>query len=457
MDHKSFGYISLIDRLPRIINKIIENCSTEGSKIKSACNASDDDLKNYIQHLKKIINDLVTNQCYELLTVDTTEARKWNAWIESQNNPRYFTNIWLYSECYVYRRIREAGELNNGLASFDPFEDQKAKAFEYALQLKCVVAEKLAPLLTIRDKKSQRDNFLNLLKLCLWSNQAISDLSLTDGDVLDADSGAGSLDPFKTIEYLKDQLIADHSEKIVDYVIAKTESLAKCSGGERADGKSVMFDIVCDNSGYELFTDLCLAHFLLSQKIVQKVRFHVKDIPWFVSDVTPKDFKYVINACREAKFNKTVTGPEPLSVSSESLNNIAGQWQQLVDEGAMLVLHDDFWTSPHMYKDMKKYDPSLYTKLQDAIAVMFKGDLNCRKLLNEVNWPTTTSFDNVLLGFHPTPVISVRTVKSDLVCGLPPGKAELLSKLDEKWMQKGDYGIILFSEKIEPLQRTGEN
>lgn len=49
-------------------------------------------------------------------------------------------------------------------------------------------------------------------------------------------------------------------------------------------------DIILDNAGYELFTDLCLADYLVTYKFVNTVRFHGKAIPWFVSDVTSQDF-----------------------------------------------------------------------------------------------------------------------------------------------------------------------
>jgi hypothetical protein len=43
---------------------------------------------------------------------------------------------------------------------------------------------------------------------------------------------------------------------------------------------------------------------------------------------------------------------------------------------------------------MKKYDYNLYRKLQFAVAILFKGDLNYRKLLGERNC-------NPVLGFEP--------------------------------------------------------
>lgn len=52
----------------------------------------------------------------------------------------------------------------------------------------------------------------------------------------------------------------------------------------------ILSDIILDNAGYELFTDLCLADYLITFKFVNTVRFHGKVIPWFISDVTSKDF-----------------------------------------------------------------------------------------------------------------------------------------------------------------------
>ncbi|KOB67790.1 Uncharacterized protein OBRU01_19291 [Operophtera brumata] len=58
----------------------------------------------------------------------------------------------------------------------------------------------------------------------------------------------------------------------------------------------------------------------------------------------------------------------------------------------------------------------------------------------------------VMFGFIPAPIIAVRTVKADLICGLPKGKWDALNKIDAKWMEKGDYGVIHFCAKAEPLK-----
>lgn len=51
-----------------------------------------------------------------------------------------------------------------------------------------------------------------------------------------------------------------------------------------------------DNSAYELFTDLCLADFLITYNFAEVIVFHGKAIPWYVSDVTKIDFDQFLNS-----------------------------------------------------------------------------------------------------------------------------------------------------------------
>lgn len=52
-----------------------------------------------------------------------------------------------------------------------------------------------------------------------------------------------------------------------------------------------------DNSGFELITDLCLADYLVSsgKGFFGKVRFRVKDCPWFVSDTMEHDIRWTLD------------------------------------------------------------------------------------------------------------------------------------------------------------------
>lgn len=79
-------------------------------------------------------------------------------------------------------------------------------------------------------------------------------------------------------------------------------------------------DIILDNAGYELFTDLCLADYLVTYKFVNIVRFHGKAIPWFVSDVTNQDFTTTIDYIAH-------------NIKSEILKELGKRWEGYMKSG----------------------------------------------------------------------------------------------------------------------------
>ncbi|XP_048000016.1 damage-control phosphatase ARMT1-like isoform X2 [Leguminivora glycinivorella] len=508
---QSFAYYSMKERIPVILTKVIDNLSKKG----------DGDSKALIEYVARLKNEVVTNKKYSKFLVGTPEADQWNEWLDSRQANTYFTDVWVFAECYVYRRLREGVELIPSLKDFDPFGEQKKQAFMDGLEAMCMTATQLTPMLSPSDKDKRKQDFMNLLKICLWSNKC--DLSLSVGEpVTLGEKGKDpaqqpAIDPFQMVIDFKDKLLADDTAKIADQVVAKAEAIGKAIANEQKEalaraaadkankgkgkGKApppppppppepaedgaepepppppvpcpakvlvpsaVQFDIVCDNAGFELFADLCLATWLVEQKIVTKIRFYVKKIPWFISDVTPKDFTELITMCCNAEYSRQAPAPEPkkplaegeappppTSVTSAELKALGKKFQRYYEDGVFVVSCEDFWTSPHVFKDMKKYDYWLYRKLQYAVAVLFKGDLNYRKLLGEKNVPPITPLLQALQGFQPAPLIACRTVKCDLICGLKKGRAEQLFKIDPKWMQTGDYGVIQFCPKAEPLK-----
>lgn len=162
------------------------------------------------------------------------------------------------------------------------------------------------------------------------------------------------------------------------------------------------------------------------------MRFHVKALPWFISDTTKYDFFWVLQKLAE------------LPDKSSSLPALATRWEEYLQSGRWVVEAEDFWTLPHAYNEMKAIDNNLYTKLSEATLVIFKGDLNYRKLVCETNWLPTECFANALQGFHPAPLVTLRTLKADLICGLQPGQAEMTAAKSRNWLTSGDYAVIQF-------------
>ena len=186
-----------------------------------------------------------------------------------------------------------------------------------------------------------------------------------------------------------------------------------------------------DNCGFELFTDLCLADFLITSKVVSSVKLRIKDQPWFVSDTTPSDLKWSLNQ---------------LLNSAGELSVIAQRWQKYLDDKIWTVHSDPFWTYPHCYNEMNSVDSDLYSQLAQDALVIFKGDLNYRKLVGDVNWQTTTPFPQALREFRPSDILAIRTAKADVMVGLQDGQAESTAAKDETWMLTGKWGVIQYAK-----------
>lgn len=84
-----------------------------------------------------------------------------------------------------------------------------------------------------------------------------------------------------------------------DILVDDTEVLWNFLSKSRSTSEPVTIDIILDNAGYELFSDLCLAAFFTSHNFADKIRLYVKSVPWFISDVTSQDFNWVIETMIE--------------------------------------------------------------------------------------------------------------------------------------------------------------
>jgi ribosomal protein L21 len=101
--------------------------------------------------------------------------------------------------------------------------------------------------------------------------------------------------------------------------------------------------------------------------------------------VVPHDFHWTINTLMES--------------SNANLSDLGKRWKQLVDLGKIVLVEtDDFWTSGYDYCKMEKVNAKLYQQLSESRLIIFKGDLNYRKLLGDFNWECDTPFDTALKG-----------------------------------------------------------
>lgn len=264
--------------------------------------------------------------------------------------------------------------------------------------------------------RDRQEDWLTLLQVCLWGNKC--DLSISAGSKMSA-----SGDPVESLQKLKPHILIDQGKEA-------WESL------QERGGKELTVDIVMDNCGFELFTDLCLADFLVSSGVTAKVRLRIKNQPWFVSDTTPADLHWTLSKLSE----------------DVELSSLGQRWSSYLSAGTWTSVADPFWTFPHDFSQMKETDLPLYNCLGQADLVIFKGDLNYRKLVGDLNWETTATFATALQGFRPAPILSLRTAKADVMIGLATGQAEEVTEKDPDWMVNGQWGVIQFADLPDKSQ-----
>lgn len=247
--------------------------------------------------------------------------------------------------------------------------------------------------------------------------------SMDNYDTSQVELSTGS--SMEQMQFMRTNLLSDHTSVLWDLV----ELLRQ----PKSSTEPRRIDIVLDNCGLELFSDACFADWLLSVGLADKVLLHFKQMPWFVSDALVKDFHWMVN--------------ELLSSDDKNLCSLGERWTRRIQDGSFVLTDHAFWTTSFEYAAMVSIANDLYTLLKQSYLVIFKGDLNYRKLLADRNWLYTENFSIALGGFEPTNVCALRTLKADLVTGLPPGAAARAAGDNKDWMVTGQYAVCQVRRK----------
>jgi uncharacterized protein with ATP-grasp and redox domains len=223
---------------------------------------------------------------------------------------------------------------------------------------------------------AERVIFTEMCEICLWGNA--TDLSLLTSLT------------YEDIQKLQGSEARKASEKniLVNDTKAAYDTLRDARKTKKGEERRV--DIVLDNAGFELFVDLILAGYLLSSGLATTVVLRPKTIPWFVSDVVPRDFADLLNALVDPQAFYTAADDsgrehEPLTdKEAEEVKFLFTQWSTFHAEGKLVLRPHPFWTGPGSYWRLPTTAPDLFDDLQSAELVLFKGDLNYRKLTSDV-------------------------------------------------------------------------
>ena len=358
-------------------------------------------------------------------------------------------------EIYFYRRVLDCtgyfgGADEEGSVLVDPFEQMKAEALDAALSSEALTktlehhlsqvraAAPASSLAGFWSKDVARkgafysslasstvpDHFQRIesnlraaLKGSLWGNRGDLALAPQDKDntqeacridKVGASGAQAGTDP---------DLLVDDSEAVFEHLLEQG----------RMNQGSGRVDVVLDNSGIELLSDLVLADVLLTSGLVASVRLHAKGEPLFISDAMPKDVTSHLRA---------------LHASPNALHGeFAARIERLLTAGSLEVCSHQFWTSPRLFWDMPL---SLARDLANASLVIVKGDANYRRLVGDRQWDATTPLEEVVTPWFPAPLVALRTLKAEIAVGLRSGQAEEAAALDAAWWTSGKYGSIQF-------------
>ena len=340
------------------------------------------------------LNNTLTRKHSPLPDDGGSDIEGYNKEIEQRGNPTWFNVTWLFSECYMYRRIATIFRLSKHWKNHDVFFKQKQStfrssragvielAFHYNEVLKNLRSpdSALAQLSEEERTKAEEALFVEMGEICLWGNA--TDLSLL---------------MHLSLEEVQKLQGAESRKANQDKIIANDFPAAfrVLKDAQRSGKKDRRVDIVLDNAGFELFVDLVLAGYLLESGLATHVILHPKNIPWFVSDVVPRDFADTLNVLQNAKaFYETpgdeerAKGIDPVALSADeekATDGVFAHWSELYAEGKITLRPNDFWTHAGSYWRMPATAPKLIEDLKESELVIFKGDLNYRKLTGDVS------------------------------------------------------------------------
>lgn len=327
------------------------------------------------------------------LQEDAPDKTFWNA-VSSPHIGRSWLDVpWYWGEAFFYRRLLEAtGYFGAGPGrQVDPFGAKKAT------ELTPDAAPHALNTLLSRLPDEPRERFDMLLRGSLWGNR--SDLSYDVARRLGRPTGAPEE---------RANLLVDDSSPLWD--LLRTKACARLV-------------LVADNAGTELLMDLALADYLLCQDLVEEVQVHVKPHPFFVSDALAEDVWAGLAALEAA----------------------GGSGRELAERLRTQILRGDLQLRSHWYYGTSLFYFQLPDDLRELLTgadlVIAKGDVNYRRLLGDAHWPPPTPFAQVT-GYFPARLVTLRTLKAEIIVGLRPGDAERLRAEDPAWLVNGRRGVI---------------
>lgn len=372
-DPGSFGHGVLTRRHPALIAKVRSGIPYPPS------------VQGNLDQLGEVIQDVVPP-----FTEPSADRAEWEAWAAPYIGRSWLEVPFLWAESYFYRLLLQAtGYFGDGpWAGVDPFKPQKDAELASGELVRDL--DQLAGIVAASEEEGMR----NALLASLWGNRA--DLGFLLSKPQSADAAQ------------IDDLIVDDSNDVWSHL------------SEHDAGR---VDLIADNAGRELVSDLLLIDRLLSTRRAARVVLHLKPQPYFVSDATVHDLL--------ATFGH-------LGHHTGAVADMAARLTAAVADGLIDVQAHRFWSSPLTFHDIPD---DLAGEIEESKLVIIKGDLNYRRLVGDRHWVPTSSFSDLVAHF-PAPLVALRTLKSDLAVGISDDRLALLEAHSPGWRTDGTHAVI---------------
>jgi Damage-control phosphatase ARMT1-like domain len=377
----SFARRTIVERKPQLIRQAI----------------ADNDYPPEIVAALDALRAEIAQHPVRLLAEPAPDAPFWNGEVAAYRGKTWLELPWYLAETYFYRRLLEAVRyLAPGpWQGHDPFGRPKRQTEREAVAWFAADWERL-------DGVGPDLSFEALLYSCLWGNRAdLSSFTVRE----QARSGLAARQE-------RHNLLIDHTGRVAALLSAGVQRV----------------DLVNDNTGREMLSDLALADFMLNQGWAQRVVFHLKDRPFFVSDAMPQDVRAILDLLHQ----------DDQASASLPAQDLGQRLEEHLAAGQLLLRSAPFWTSCLMFRQMP---PDLAGELAQADLVLLKGDVNYRRLLGDRHWPHTARLEEIA-AYFPAPFLVLRTLKGEIMVGLEPGQADQLAVQDPTWLINGKRGII---------------
>jgi hypothetical protein len=374
----SFARKTIEERKPLIIDQILSDYDYTPSIRKALL-----EFKEELAHGK-----------LKPLVEQTSDRKIWDEDIQPWLGKSWLEIPWYLAETYFYRRVLEIVQYfqPGPWMERDPYG--RLKDNEIRGSLPVFIETYQAP-----SSNPGLENFSTACYNALWGNRG----DLSNLDVFETDMGAQH-----------DRIILNQVEEAYSFIKTKTTKVA----------------YVFDNVGKELYFDLALIDHLIKSGLADSVTCYLKNQPFFVSDVMPKDL---------------LTSIDHLSASgSKEAEALASRLLVSIKSKKVVLESPPFFTTGRMYREMPEI---LKSQIGGHDLTILKGDVNYRRLFGDRHWPPTTPVSQAA-GYFPTSFFSLRTLKGEIILGVT---SELIHRLEseaeDNWLINGKHGMLTFYQK----------